>query len=325
MAEQYNEKDESKVSDGTTTAEKILALALTVFLLIGGLWAAENITQFFPPPDWAAIRAEHIPASVEAEFNLLAQEQNELAMTVQRHTEAVAAAQSAYEKAREEYRTLLDRGIDDRDKRLRWEETRLQLETLQKEIAVARAALDTFTTDVFAPQKTVFLAAQQRYHDELGRQNRARNLVVGVALLTYALAVFALTFLVFNLFRTRRSLSRYVVVGNSVLGFGALQALILFYRVVYPALRGLLPVELIISVGGAAISIAGIVFLKNRFFSNEAIRNRRLWRKSCPNCGFPHPSLHCAWCGAGQVAPCPQCHARTNNHLPYCGECGAKR
>ncbi|MBT9130984.1 MAG: hypothetical protein DDT42_01366 [candidate division WS2 bacterium] len=324
MPESYIDKNEGKVGYETTTAEKILAIALTVFLLIGGLRLAGAIDRLFPHPNYTLIRQEHFPANLEAEFFTLQQKYHELRVEVQRYTDAEARARLDYEKAREEYRTLLDRGVDDPVKKLRWEQTRNQLEQVQKNIETAQTTLNNFRADLFAPKEIIFRAAEQKFQEDFNRQARTRNLKAGISLLIYALIMFILSFLIFNFFRTRSGLSRYALIGVSFLGFGALQALIVSFRIVYPYLIGIIPVEAIVSIGGSTISIAGIVYLKNRFFSSRAIRNRRLWKKVCPVCGFPDPGNHCSWCGSAQLVECPSCKKLTNEYLPRCRECGEK-
>jgi hypothetical protein len=143
--------------------------------------------------------------------------------------------------------------------------------------------------------------------------------------MAYALAGFALSLWVAGLFRTKPLLSRYAVIGTSFLGFGVLQMLVISYRVGYPFLRDLLPVEWIISLAGSGLSIAGIIFLKNTYLSAEAIRNRRLWKKACPGCGFPQPGSYCIRCGLAQKHHCSNCGLQTNKFSPWCEECGSKR
>ncbi len=323
MSERYLSKDEKPEQD-TTTAEKILAIALAVFLLIGGLRIAESINNFFVQPDYNLIRQQFFPAGFENEYFQLQTRSNELLMEIQRLKNIEENKRLDYEKAREEYRTILDKGIDDPIKKAFWEKSRDDYELSQKNRDTAETTLKTFQTEILNFKETTYRDYEKRFQEEYNRQTRSRNFKAGVSLLIYALVGFALSFLVYNFFRTRTGLSRYSVIGMSFLGFGALQALIVSFRIAYPYLRYIIPVEGIVSVGGTVISITGIVYLKNKFFSSKAVRNRRLWRRVCTVCGFPDPGNYCSWCGSEQLKECPKCKKLTNKFLPSCRECGEK-
>lgn len=322
MSKNYTEKDAGKTEHETTTAEKILAIALTIFLLIGGLRIAESINKAFPYPDYMQLREQYVTAKLESEYIQLQNKANELLMEVKRWSNIEETARLEYEKAREEYRTLLDKGIDDEVKKLEWEKARTNYEQAQEKRQKAEEESKNFQTEILAFKTKNYGEAEKNFQTEFSRRTNSRNFKAGISLLAYALLGFALSFFVYNFFRTRAKLSRYAVIGMSFLGFGAIQALIVSFRIAYPYLKDIIPVEGIISVGGSAISIAGIVYLKNRFFSLKAVQNRRLWRKACPICGFSDPGSFCPWCGTIQQVECPTCNKLTNKFLPYCQECG---
>lgn len=308
-----------------TRTEKVLAMALVVFLLIGGLRIAADINAVFPYPDYMELRGQFIPAPMEQEINNLRQQQNEKLANLQRLQENERDLRLEYEVAREEYRTLLDRGIDDREKKARWEQARTVLEKTISAVKAAETDLRDFQTNSLGPQEKVYMEAENRLQQRLGQLTRHRDLQAGLALMAYALAVFALSLWVASLFRTKPLLSRYAVIGTSFLGFGVLQMLVISYRVGYPFLHGLLPIEWIISLAGSGLSVAGIIFLKNKYLSPEAIKSRRLWKKACPGCGFQQPGNYCLRCGLAQKHHCSNCGLQTNKFSPWCEECGSKQ
>ena len=308
-----------------TRAEKVLALALAVFLLIGGLRVAWAINAVFPYPDYMALREQFVPQIMQQEMVTLWNQKNEKLAELERLRVEEGILRLQYETAREEYRTLLDRGIDDSLKKARWEQARGSYEEAKAAISAAETTLRDFQDDILSPKETLFTEAEARFNEQHALLTGQRNLRAGVALMAYALFAFALAIWGFNLFRSKPLLSRYAVIGTSFMGFGALQLLVISYYIVYPFLQGLLPMEWIISLGGSSLSIAGIILLKNKFFSAEAVGNRRLWKQACPACGFPYPGNYCARCGVPQKRVCTSCGLLTSRFSPWCQECGNKQ
>ncbi len=315
MEESQHEKEVSR-------AEKILALALAVFLLVGGLRLAAGIEAAFPRPDLSGMYKALRLDEREREVSLIREKESELADALRQRQEAEARARLEYELAREEYRTFLDRGVDDPARRAQWEQKREAFEREKAAREKVERDLKTFQVRILEPKKRELERLQAQFDEEVARLNRARDLKAGAASLGYALGAFALSFLVFNFFRRSSVLRRYAVIGTSFLGFGAVQAFLVSLWIAYPFLVGAVPVEAIVSVGGSAVCVASLVYLKNRFFSAQAVRNRRLWKGACPACGFPAPGAFCPWCGAEQSVACPGCGTETGRFLPYCRACG---
>ena len=308
-----------------TRAEKVLALALAIFLLIGGLRVAWAINGIFPYPDYMELHGQFVPAALEEEVNALLQREGEKQGALQRLREEESALRSQYEKAREEYRTMLDRGIDDADKKALWVQAREGHEEALAAISVAETTLQDFQASTLGPKQQALWENYGRLETRFNQLTSRRNLHAGLALMAYALAGFALALWIFNLFRSKPLLSRYAVIGTSFLLFGVLQMLAITYYTGFPFLRDLIPIEWIISIAGSGLSIAGIVFLKNRYLSTEAVRNRRLWKKACPICGYPQPGNHCIRCGAAQTQNCSHCGLLTSKFALWCRECGSKQ
>lgn len=319
------EKKELQETDREVTrAEKVLALALAVFLLIGGLRVAWAINAVFPYPDYMVLREQFVPQVMQQEMFTIWNQTSEKLGKLEWLRAEEGTLRLQYETAREEYRTLLDRGIDDSLKKTRWEQTRDSYEEAKTAISVAETTLQNFQDNI-SPKETLFTEAEARFNEQHSLLISQRNLWAGLALMAYALFVFALAIGGFNLFRSKPLLIRYAVIGTSFVGFGALQLLVVSYYIVSPILQGLLPMEWIISLGGSSLSIAGIILLKNKFFSAEAVGNRRLWKQACPACGFPYPGNYCARCGVSQKRVCTSCGLLISRFLPWCQECGNKQ
>lgn len=314
--------EESQYEKEISRAEKILALALAVFLLVGGMRLVVAIDRAFPHPNYARLHQAYELDRQEQELGLLRGQESELAEILRERQEAETRARLDYETAREEYRTLLDRGIDDPGKRAQWERNRKTLEEAQAAREEAERQLEVFRGQILNPAQQKFDRAQARLQEELTRLRRTRDLKAGIACLGYALFTFILTFFIFNFFRRSSYLGRYAVIGTSFLGFGAVQVLLVSFKIAYSFLRDVVPVEWVVSIGGSAVCIAALVYLKNRFLSAPAVQRRRLWKGSCPVCGFPNPGPFCAWCGVGQTITCPRCGIETSRFLPHCRACG---
>ena len=308
-----------------TRAEKVLALALAIFLLIGGLRAAWSINHIFPYPDYMQMHRQFVPAALEEEVNALLRQENTKQAALQRLRDEESTLLAQYEIAREEYRTMLDRGIDDAAKKAMWEQARARHEETLAAISAAETVLRDFQADALQPKQHTLWEYHAQLETHFNQLTTRRNLYAGLALMAYALAGFALALWIFNLFRSKPVLSRYGVIGTSFLLFGVMQMLAITYYTGFPFLRDLIPVEWIISIAGSGLSIAGIVLLKNRYFSAEAVRNRRLWKKACPGCGYPQPGKFCIRCGGAQTQNCCHCGLPTNRYSLWCRECGGKQ
>lgn len=101
---------------------------LAVFLLVGGVRLTAAIDRAFPRLDCAGLHQAYELDRQEQEPELLRGQESELAGILRQRREAETRARLDYETAREEYRALLGRGIDDPGKRAQWERNRKTLE-----------------------------------------------------------------------------------------------------------------------------------------------------------------------------------------------------
>lgn len=224
-----------------------------------------------------------------------------------RRRQAEARARLDYETAREEYRPYLDRGIDDPDRRARWERSPGELEEAQAAREDAARRLEIFRTQILDPAQQELDRVEEQFRAELGRLRRIRDLKAGSACLGYAMSAFALTFALFNTFRRSPPPRRHAVIGTSLLGFGAAQALLVSLWIAYPFLADVVPVEAIVFVGGSG-GLRGSSGVPEKPHSLRSGGGEpAVVEGACPACGFPAPGAFCPWCGAEQTVACPRC------------------
>jgi hypothetical protein len=289
-----------------TRTEKLLAVVLTAFLLIGGIWAYTKIDDIgrseYQPPQVYFTPAEEAAVARADEAR-------------QRLGRADAAAQQArqdLELAREAYRTALDAGraapgLEDayRDSQRRFDAAQAAAQTARVEVATAQPAAD---------------AAYRRASEEALEASRQSELVTfGLRL---ALLLTALGIGYWLLIRLRRSGSRYLPVGFAFVGFAALLALVMAgdYLTDHIDVQQLGP--LVLSLAGIGLTLTAFWWLQ-RYFARR-IPVRRIRRGECPFCGYPvRGGEHCEGCGRVVVGECTTCHEPRRVGTFHCAACGA--
>lgn len=289
-----------------TTTEKLLAVVLVVFLLIGGVWTYSRIDNI----GGSEYRAPQGYFTVSERADVLRADRAR-----QRVSSAEVAVQQArqdLELAREVYRTALDAGRAAPALETAYRASQRDLATAQAEArasrleaAVAQPAADT---------------AYNRANREALAASRQSGSITFVARL--ALVLVALAFGFWLLVRLRRSTSRYLVVGFAFVAFAAILALVMAgdYTTDYIDVRKLGP--LVLSVAGIAFTLAVFWWLQ-RYLARR-IPARRVRRAECPFCGYPvHGGPHCEGCGRTVLGECAACHEPRRVGTFHCGACGA--
>lgn len=287
----------------TTNSEKLLALVLAAFLLIGGVWAYQEAD------DWvrdAMPLRDPTPAEQSAISAL------ERAMQARFQAEGrVRQSRSELELRRERYRTALEAG--DPAARLK-----SQYDAAEAQFARARAArADAARAEGAArPPAT---RAQERLNRDLGERRDRQELVVfllrlGMAVLFLLAANVALT-------RLRERGSRWFPLSGSAVLFATVFALVLAvdYLTDYfdPFDAGILMLSLL----GASVTVLAF-WLLQRYLARR-LPLRRVRRGQCPYCGFPlGRGERCEGCGRQVEAPCEHCTAPRRVGAPFCAACG---
>lgn len=300
-----------------TRAEKVLALGLTIFLLLGGLWVMHQLYRVVPAPSYDGLYQEL--DRVRAGFSI--QEQRLFDVERAAHELEIRAGQLRleYEFRREEYRTGLDAGKDDPGRKVAYERALVDFEQAQARASTARAVVDEERQRV--EELRAQLQAEETAVWEKFRQGQRRHdLLVFLLRLAYVGPVLALT--VWAWHRLRMVRSQYLLIGTSLVGFGIIQAVFLVGSYAWTIFRHM--AQLAVSIGGSIITVTGMVALKRYVFNPVRLRRARLRKGLCPRCGYhvrPDQAF-CADCGERLAVPCRVCQGLRPSGLPICPHCG---
>jgi len=286
-----------------TRTEKLLAVVLTAFLLIGGIWTYTRIDD--------AVRAHvRVPTAALAADPAVARE-NRAQQRVFRAEERSRTALQTLDVRREAYRTAL--------------EAKKPSARLEREYNAAQAAYDAAQRDLASARReqraaapaaaAVERRAQAKVEAAVHRQER------DAFLLRLALVVASILFAYWLLAALRRRHTRWFPLAGSVVGFATIFAFVLAadYLTDYfdPFQWGVAVVAL---VGIAATLVAYLVLQR---YLLRRVPQRRVRRRECPFCGYPvGANTHCEGCGREVVAPCVRCEAPRRVGTLHCGACG---
>jgi hypothetical protein len=287
----------------TTKSEKLLALVLAAFLLVGGIWAYQELDDYVRR---ALPLREPTAAEQQAIATLDRAQQRRF-----RADETVARTRSELELRREAYRTALDA----REPAARLRARYLAAEEDFEQARAARAE----AVRAEAAARPPAAAAQARLNRDLAERRDRQELVIFLLRLTAALVFLAVAYLLLT--RLRDQGSRWFPLSGSVVLFATVFALVVAvdYLTDYfdPFDAGIL----LLSLLGAAATVVAF-WLLQRYLARR-LPLRRVRRHQCPYCGFPvGENERCEGCGNAVRAPCPHCSARRRVGTQFCGACG---
>jgi hypothetical protein len=285
----------------TTRGEKVLALVLTVFLLIGCIWAYSKleIHHGYRAPSYTSVERTAISTDNAAQQRLYAAQS------------AVAEVQNRLELSREAYRTALEAHQPSAKLAARYHADSARFDSAQAaERAAAGAVRQTAPAARAAQDRASRAAAARSNHD-------ARNtFLLRLGLL---LALIALAFLVFKRLRT----SRYLPVAAALLAAVTILAFVMAIDYIsdYVSWNDLGP--LVLSAVGVTLSL--LAFWGLQRYLVRRIPRRRVRRNECPFCGYPvrGTGTHCEGCGRDVVAECAKCAAPRRVGTAHCAACGS--
>jgi hypothetical protein len=296
----------------TTRGERLLAVVLAAFLLVGSLWAYVKLDDVHQGP----VYGDPVTLLSVPDRALLT-----------RHDDAVVSARAADDDVRERrsvlvdrreaYRTVLDAGTNDPKLKRAYQAAQRRFDATVRDAvrlhAQARAAR------IAARPADARLATVEREQTARADDQRLQNDLV-TAGLRLLLVLGSLAGMLRLMLALRRSRSRWIVVGYA--GVGAATALALVMAGDY--LTDLVdPTELgplVLSLVGTAFTLAAIAGLQ-RYLARR-IPARRVRRAECPFCGYPTRGEHCEGCGRAVVAPCAQCTQPRRVGAQHCAVCG---
>jgi hypothetical protein len=289
-----------------TKTEKLLALVLTVFFLIGGVWAYAKVDN--------VVRTELV--SVDAYFTADERAAVDRASEAQQRLDAaervLAQARVDLELARERYRTTLDADQPSvvlqrayRASEVTYSSAQANVERSRAEVAATRPASD---------------AAYARAGREAEDASTRGELITFAARLVLLLTTLGVAY--WLLIRMRRSGSRYLPVAFALVSFAALLALIMAgdYIGHHIDVEQLGP--LVLSIAGIGLTLGAFWWLQ-RYLARR-IPQRRVRKGECPFCGYPaRGGEHCEGCGRSVVGECASCHEQRRVGAFHCGACGS--
>lgn len=308
----------SRVGDGeieTSTAEKILALVLAVFIAIGAVWGYVKLDEVAKYDSTAYVPDQRLIGP--AEFSAI-QEHWQAVRSVERARRERRAATRRLELRREAYRTALDADEPSAELRAEYESAQANLASASGELGAAvRVEARTRPSAKEAQGQLTELRqrAAEREDDDRARHDRI------VFLLRLALLILLLAAAYRLLIRLRSRNSRYLPAALAWIGATAILAAVMAadYTDNYIEFAEVGP--LAISLVGIALTLAAFVALQR--FLAKRVPARRVRRRECPFCGFPvGDKPHCEGCGRAVVASCSSCQKDRRVGTPRCGHCG---
>lgn len=288
----------------TTKSEKLLAVVLAAFLLVGGLWTYQRIDDAFRDAVGPAAAAPADRGAVDrlevANARLFDAEERE------------RRALEQMELAREAYRTALDADAPSTALQRSYEQSQARYEQAQATVLAARAEV----TAAAPPAE----AAQERIQAD--ERQVARIESVGSFGLRLLLVLTALVSAYVLLGRLRAKSSRYLPTGLAAVGSAAVLALVMAGDYVTDYVDPLEFGPLVLAAVGVGLTLLAFVALQR--YLEKRIPVRRARKGECPFCGFPgRGGSHCEGCGRTVIAKCGACGEPRRVGVAHCGACGS--
>jgi hypothetical protein len=290
----------------TTKSEKLLALVLAIFLLIGGVWTYERIDDEVRD----AVAVESVQPSPADRAAL--QRLDDARTRLNAATQAGAAARDNLELRREAYRTALDAGRQAPQLERAYEQAQARFRRAQRDVASAQQAV--------AAAQPGADRANDRVDAARERRDDRRNLIT--FLLRFCLVAASVAIGYWLLARLRSRGSRYFIVAVAVVGYAAILAFVFALDYITDYVDPLDLGPLVLSLFGIVATLLAFVGLQ-RYLARR-VPLRRVRKRECPFCGYPvGDTTHCEGCGRETVASCSACGADRRVGVLHCGACGA--
>jgi hypothetical protein len=289
----------------STKSEKLLAVVLAVFLLIGAIWTYQELD------DWVAekvapVQVQLSPADQAAIARSTAANQRLAAAQTQ-----IMQAQADLELKREAYRTALDAGQPAADLERDYEAAQDELVRAQDEASAAQAEV--------AASALAAKVAYGRQQEQLQTKTDRHELVAFTLRLGLVLALLGFGYWLMG--RMRRKRSRYFSVALAVVGAAALLALVLAADYLTDYVDPLELGPLVLAVVGVGLTLVAFAALQR--YLAKRVPMRRVRKHECPFCGYPvGQNDHCEGCGREVVAECASCSEPRRVGTLHCGACG---
>lgn len=282
----------------STKSEKLLAVVLAVFLLIGGLWTYQKIDDVVRD----TTRVTLSPAEKAAQ-----QRFGDAQTRVYLTQEEEGAARRDLELKREAYRTALDAGQPAGDLEAAYHEA-------EDRFAAAQVAGRDAERAVEAARPAAAAASEHQ-----ARGFRHTELIAFLVRLAFVLATLGGAYRLLGSLRKRQS--RYFPLGLAAVGFASILALFMAGDYVTDYFDPLELGPLVLALVGIVLTLAAFAALQRHLARRVPIR--RVRKRECPFCGFPvGMNDHCEGCGREVIAECATCAEPRRVGTLHCGACG---
>lgn len=290
----------------STRSEKLLAVLLAIFLLVGTVWFYVKVPAWVesvaPGPDGSAV--------VAAENR-----SHELDERMWSAETAREEARHEMDLVREEFRVALQEGVGVEQARAEYEAARAAYDRADERYDEASAAAREASE------------AAGKARDDFERENGSGLKAWLSALIRFGFVV-GWTIASYRIIaQLRRRESRYLTLAFAGAAVGAIMALVFAVDYVTDYIDPLDLGPFVLSAIGVAATI--VTFRVLQRYLAARLPGRRVRKGECPFCGFPlresglQDGPHCAGCGRDVVAPCAACAAPRRVGSSYCGACGA--
>jgi hypothetical protein len=287
-----------------TRTEKLLAVVLTAFLLIGGIWTYTQLDD---------VVRDHVqvPTTALAASPAIARESRAQDRVFRAETRRRVALQ-ALELRREAYRTALEAKKPSSRLERGYVAAQAAYAAAQRELVAARTEQRAAAPTADAARRS----AEAKIDTAVDRQERDSFL------LRLGLVVSSILFAYWLLGDLRRRRTRWFVLSGSVVACATILALVLATDYITDYLDPLQWGVAVLAVFGIAATLVAYLLLQRYLI--RRVPQRRVRRRECPFCGYPVvSSTHCEGCGREVVAPCASCDAPRRVGTLHCGACGA--
>ena len=287
-----------------TRTEKLLAVVLTAFLLIGGIWTYTRLDDVVR--DHVRVPTAALAASPAVVRDQRAQQR------VFRAEERSRTALQRLELRREAYRTALEARKPSARLEREYNAAQAAYAAAQRELASARRAERAAAPAAEAARRTAEAKIEAAEH----RQER------DAFVLRLALVVASILFAYWLLGELRRRRTRWFPLAASFVAYATILSLVLaadYLTDYFDPFQWGVAVLALVGVGATLLA-----YLLLQRYLIRRVPQRRVRRHECPFCGYPVGSnAHCEGCGRAVVAQCASCEAPRRVGTLHCGACGA--
>ena len=299
-----------------TRGEKILASAMVIFLLIGGINILTELGDIPESPQRNVYYEKYGVYNLENEERSINSELKIASDALTNANNEYLSANENYLFKREEYRVILDKGETDEIKEREHEEARKRYEESQVELSEAQAVYDEIYGRSNQKRDEVS-DARSLTHGEYNTAYQIYRLKVLAVRLAFVLPLLAVAIAMF--LKAKKVKSKYTIHANAFMAFASL---LLIYTIIVNVWQALHVIG--ISILGAVACAITLAYVKKQYFSFERISMSRLKQNKCPWCTFPirYDMSYCQNCGKKLTYKCPECGEMRGILTHFCPNCG---